>query len=229
VARSLASASSQYLEITSPVVSSPPFTAAYWFRVTNATALHLGFALFGTSGVAYHYLGPRGDVAGDPVQVISDSGAATGAASTSTSYSANTWHHACGVFTSTSSRTAYLDGGGSGTNTTSVTLTPTRTAFGRMYYSGSPFGSYDGRVAHLAIWNAALGAAEVAALAAGYHPRLVRPASLVSHSPTWADGPRIIYPQGPHGVQLSSGGSPPAATPWLYARQRSRIIGGGLT
>lgn len=242
---------SQYLETTSVPLTGPPFTIAFWFYVTDVTALHLTFGLSAATGIGYYYLGPRGDVVGDPIQVIADNGATPGTASTSTGYTANTWHHCVGVFASSTSRSVYLNGGGKGTDTTNSTPSGVnRLNFGRMYYSGSLFGNMSGRIAMAGLWSVALGDDEAAALAARYHPRLVRPASLVScwdlggfageydndwvggyhltpsGSPTWTDGPPIHYPTGALSVHSASGGGS-SSKPWLFARQR-RIIGGGI-
>jgi hypothetical protein len=168
-------------------------------------------------------------------------------------YAVNTWNHVCGVTESTKVR-CYLNGAvGSDGTYSAPSISGTTFSVGRILYLGSGLQFLSGRACHVAAWNVALSATEAAALAAGICPLLIRPASLIAYyplggfhgdydrdlvggyhltpsgSPTFVDQPRIIYPQGPHGVQLSSGGSPPAAAPWLYARRSARIIGGGLS
>lgn len=243
---------SQYLESTSVPVTGPPFSIACWFYVTNTTSAHRLVDISASTGINYFSLHARGDQPGDGVQAIADSTGA-GVATSSSSYAANTWQHGAAVFASTSSRSAFLNGGSKSTDTTTVAPSGVnRFCVNRLYYNSSTYGGMNGRICHLAVWSAALTDAEVAALAAGFCPLLIRPASLVAYwpfggfhgdydrdliggyhltpsgSPTFADQPRIIYPQGPHGVQLAAS-SPPAATPWLYARRSARIIGGGLS
>lgn len=105
-------------------------------------------------------------------------------AESTTSYSANTWHHVCGVFTSNTSRTIYLDAAGSATNTTS--LTPTLidiVTIAAARKSGFVDNYLNGSLAEVAIWNAALTEPEVKSLSAGMSPKLVRPQSLVLYVP----------------------------------------------
>jgi hypothetical protein len=96
------------------------------------------------------------------------------------------------VFASSTSRTAYINGGSSGTNTTSVVPSLlNRTNIGVQFLqnaggtSGISFAN--GRVAECGIWNAALTAAEVASLAKGMTCDKVRPQSLVFYAPLVRD------------------------------------------
>lgn len=245
---------SQYLESTSVPVTEPPFSIACWFYVTDTTSAHRLVDLSSATGVNYFSLHARGDQPGDPIQAITDSFVVpAGTAATSSAYSANTWQHAAAVFAASNSRAAYLNGGAKGTDATDRSPAGVnRFCVNRLYYAGTGYGGMSGRICHLAVWSVALADDDVASLAAGFCPLLVRPASLVAYwpfggfhgdydrdlvggynltpynSPTFADQPRIIYPQGPHGAQLAAS-SPPAATPWLYARRSARIIGGGLS
>lgn len=124
------------------------------------------------------------------------------------------------------------------------------TGVGSYLYSASR-GYGAGRVAYAAIWNAELTDAEMKALTQSTprHPLFVRRASLQGswdlgghwgdfdrspvgqvhmtayNSPTFADSPPVIYPRPifwPQRVATAGG-----ATPWLYARRRSQIIGAG--
>jgi hypothetical protein len=92
------------------------------------------------------------------------------------------------VFVSAASRTAYFNGVASAENTTSVTpLTFDAAAIGARAIGGS-YGLYaDGKIADAAIWNVALTAAEIASLAKGISPRLIRPQSLVFYAPLIRD------------------------------------------
>ena len=130
------------------------------------------------------------------------------------------------------------------------TLSVAYTGIGSYLFSGSrSIGA--GRVAYAAVWNAELTDAEMKSLtqATPRHPLFVRRESLQGSwdlgghwgnfdrspvgqvdltaygSPTFADSPPVIYPQPivwPQRVVAAGG-----ATPWLYARRRSQIIGAG--
>lgn len=195
---------------------------ACWFRVPNITGNHSLFFLAKSTGIGYVGLAARGDLAGDPVEAYVDSGVAIMATS-SVGFSANTWQHACLVRASDTSLVVYLNGGNSGSTSTSRTwaaISPTHTQIGIVWYSGSRVGPLTGYIADAAIWSAALTADEAAAMASGrLSADQVRPDSLVAYyplgglrpdndrdqwgksydltavnSPTSVDGPRLWYP-----------------------------------
>jgi Concanavalin A-like lectin/glucanases superfamily len=92
---------------------------------------------------------------------------------------AGEWHHACAVFTSASSRAAFIDGGNKATNSTSITPSGiVQTGIG-----ASIIGSANGSLSDVAVWNVALTDAEVAALARGMSPLFVRPSGLIAYWP----------------------------------------------
>ena len=178
-------AASEYLEYSGAIVSAYPFTLACWFYSDDAT-IDQELMAVGNPATNSNYWSLRaaGAVGGDPVQVIVES-ISDNETSTSTGFSANTWHHACGVFTSSTSRTAYIDGGSSATGTTD--LTPTSPNLSRIGFSVrlAPVDPryMSGRIAEAAIWDVALSAAEVVSLAKGFAPLFIRPASLVAYWP----------------------------------------------
>jgi len=254
MARSFASASAQYLYRASAVVSAMPITMACWFRTTSTTAIQrlVDVGQLSTGNQKWS-LALLGTAAAPNTTVIANTSSVSGAfAATTATYLADTWHHAAAVFTSSTSRTAYLDGGNAGTDTASVSPSGVdTTTIGATGVGASAFGQYmSGRIAEAAIWDVALTASEIAALARGFIPPQIRPQSLVAYwplggrygqfdldrwknslnltpfnSPTWANHDRIIYPQPIVWPQRAAavGG----ATPWLYARRRSQIIGAG--
>jgi hypothetical protein len=101
---------------------------------------------------------------------------------------ANTWWHGCGVWASNTSRTAYLNGVAGSTATNAYTGAGgwnTITVGGRW---ATTFGGYfNGIIAEVGIWNAALTAAEIASLADGMTCDKVRPQSLVFYAPLCRD------------------------------------------
>lgn len=192
MARTFVAATPSYLRInTGSYVPSMPFTMACWGRPTSATeaggimtfALNVGTAPF-------YMLQFGGSVAGDPVRAIHiDNAAGGGVADTSTGYSINTWHHAAAVFIASNSRAAYIDGGSKGTNAGAAGATSgfTNLVIGGSERNGIPSNIFTGSLAECGVWDVALTDAEIAMLARGYSPLLVRPQSLVSYYPLVRD------------------------------------------
>jgi hypothetical protein len=161
---------------------------ACWFNPANLT--HLGSLLTLTASANdqnYFTILFRGDVANDPVQILIQQGGGNAAVNSTSGCSANTWHHACAVFTSATSRTVYLDGGNSATNISS-SLTPSG-------INQMNIGSYktlagyflNGQVAEVGLWSADLTQPEIASLAKGMTCDKVRPQSLVFYAPLVRD------------------------------------------
>jgi hypothetical protein len=159
-------------------------TMACWFNADNTTAFHslLGVYSDATSGRPYYELYASGAVAGDPVSFYAY-GPPQGVAHTKAGYSANTWTHACGVQSATNNRTAYINGGSSSTNATTVNFTANKFIIGAGKDNGGNFILFaDARIAECGIWNAALTAAEIASLAKGMTCDKIRPQSLVFYA-----------------------------------------------
>jgi hypothetical protein len=112
-----------YLNLGSAPVTAMPLTMAAWIRPDQNTALdtviHLGDASDGDD--RGWRMNMAGATAGDPIQATQENDSGTGsAAATTTGITTNQWHHICGVYTSTTSRNAYIDGGSVGSDTTSI-------------------------------------------------------------------------------------------------------------
>jgi hypothetical protein len=127
-------------------------------------------------------------VSGDPVRFFaSNITAGFAIADTTSGYTANTWNHACGVATSATSRTVYLNGGSAATNAVNVSpVRLTTLAIGSRFVS-SYGGFANALIAEVGIWNAALTADEIASLAKGMNCDKVRPQSLVFYAPLVRD------------------------------------------
>jgi len=166
---------------TSPGITGHPLTMACWFQTTNLTTDQLLIMLSNASGNHYFTLAFNGPTAGDPIGVAASAGGAAAGAASTTGVLANTWYHACGVFTSATSRTVYLNGGSSATNTTSVS--PTGITTGNLGSFFSAFVFLPGQMADVGIWNAALTQDEVVSLAKGVACSKIRPQSLNLYAP----------------------------------------------
>ena len=181
----------QSLQTASAPATGLPMTLACWFRSTSVTASQTLMAVNNSSS---SFRGMRliaeGAQAGDPLRAdISDDSGVAGIARSTAGYSANTWHHACGVFLSATSRTSYLDGGNSATNTTNVAaaITVNALSIAGRFNSGSMGLLLGGTVAEVGVWSTNLSADEVLSLSRGMTCDKVRPQSLVFYAPLVRD------------------------------------------
>jgi hypothetical protein len=215
MASKFTSSSSQYLSSIFSI-SPYPLTISCWFNAENTTANQALVYIGLSTSTSRFLLVASGAVTNDPISfdVIAGGGGAAQSANTTTGYNANTWSHACGVATSSNLRTVYLNGGSSGTNTTSVTpSTPNRLTIGSRLATGIPGLFFDGSIAEVGIWNDALTAAEIASLANGMTCDKVRPQSLVFYAPLVRD---LIDQKG--GVTITNNNSATVANhPRVYA------------
>lgn len=216
MARLFNPSSAQWLQHDAAIVTAYPFTFACWFYLDN-TGINIGLMSVGdkdgTSDLTYIQLLDSTD----SIRAVSQNGAQI--ATATGTYSANTWTHACCVWPDAETRHAYRDGGNKGSSSGAVTLPGNydQTTIGALSRSGNS-DRMSGRIAEAGIWSVALTDAEVAALAKGFSPRMIRPASLVAYwplfgndsperdrsknrfdmtlvnGPTKADHPRIYYP-----------------------------------
>jgi hypothetical protein len=169
-------------EVASAVVTAYPFTMACWFYVSSTTANRTLMDLGSTTADSGQLLIANNAAA---VGITSRIAGAQSSAVTSTTYSANTWHHAAAVVNSATDRRAFLDGGSKGTNATSRAFAGTidRTEIGRSLRTNVYATSLNGRIAECAIWSATLNDDEVYALGRGYRASLLRPDALVFYAP----------------------------------------------
>ena len=176
--------SSQYLTTASAPAIVYPITIACWFK-SNLAASTCPISINANtsrSRINIFILNTGAVNAG-----LSNAGGTAASTTTTTTAAANTWNHAAGVYTSATSRTAYLNGGGSTTNTTNIAISDFAQIGIGARYSLAWGGFYNGEVAEVGVWNAALTAAEIASLAKGMSCDKVRPQSLVFYAPLVRD------------------------------------------
>jgi hypothetical protein len=183
-------ATGTYLQVDSSPVTTTPLTMHCWFNITGAVIFNTVFSIQQSNADNWWRLRAR---SGFGLNFLCRTTAvAENAAVSSNTITANVWNSACGVATSSTSRDVYLNGTGKGSQT--ISQTPTginRVSVGmvRALFTGE---GTTGLIAHPAIWNVALAEPEIAMLAAGLSPLLVRPASLVFYSPyIGRDSPEI--------------------------------------
>jgi hypothetical protein len=188
--------STNYLQVEAAVVSGTPLSISGWMFNADSGVGVVTIATVQDKDVAdqRHILQLRGSVAGDPVGAFSQDASESPAVNSTTGTTVNTWHHACGIWASATSRTIYLDGGSKAEDTTSVSPVGfDRTSIGANRDS-TPSGFFNGRIAEVTIWNVALTDDEVLALASGINPFRIRPLNIVWRPPLFGiDSPEPDY------------------------------------
>lgn len=161
------------------------YSIAGWFKATRLTHFEPLSALGGSAGDAgatYWRLDLRGDQAGDLIWFTHSGGSE---AKSGSAFPTGVWAHVAAI--STSSVMVYLNGvAGSQTAGTSgqAVVSGATLSLGTWFNtSASRAGYFAGDLSDFAYWSVALTAAEVASLAAGALPRMIRPESLQEYVP----------------------------------------------
>jgi hypothetical protein len=198
--------STQYLSVSNGVVSAYPCTFAVWFRA-NAGGSNQTLLGIGDNNFNFFCLQAQGSVAGDPVRVLRYDGSGF-SATTTTGFTDNVWHHACGVLRSANDISVFIDGGSEGTDSASKAFISTNTTRIGVTARGTPTAYHDGEVAEVAIWDNDLIDSEIGALAKGFSPLMVRPGNLVFYVPLIRDNDDDIV----GGLSLTAIDSPTVST-----------------
>jgi hypothetical protein len=159
-------------------------TLACWFNRKTQDGTNTMFlaSVDATSGTNFNGIACAGS--SNNLICSSNVGAGPALAQTATTFNLNEWNHACGVFTSSTSRTIYLNGAGSATNADTRNVSgQNNISIGARYGAGVLATFADNLIAEVGIWNAALTANEIASLADGMTCDKVRPQSLVFYAP----------------------------------------------
>lgn len=166
-------------------ITAVPLTIAAWVRTTSTSGDRLIGCIGINGGGTTHQFGLYMPSGSRVIRAAVANGGGSDFAVTSAAATDSTWAHACGVFASDTSRAAYLNGGSKGTDTANrVPATSIDTVgVGVGVISTGLAGAWVGDIAEVAFWNVALTDDEVASLAKGVSPLLVRPTSLVAYWP----------------------------------------------
>jgi hypothetical protein len=175
----------QSIDASSAVLTAAPLTFSAMANVDNVTTRFVIVSLSDSNTQVDHFvITMAGQVAGDPVEMFSQSSIGAGTAPTTTGFSASTWNHVAGSTASATERAAYLNGASKGTNATNITPGGVKaTSIGRLWRPIASNAFTDGRIAEVAIWNVALTDDEIVSLSKGFKPYRIRPQSLRFYAP----------------------------------------------
>lgn len=156
-----------------------PLTISCWFNTSLTNTNQILVGLYDTGNVSNCALLLR------PTALLSVSSRASSStvfANSSASHSTNIWHHACGVWSSSSSRSVYLDASNVGTNTTTRALNGIQNInIGNSTIVASV--GLQGNIGEIGIWDLALDARDIVSLSKSLSPRLIKPNNLIFYSP----------------------------------------------
>lgn len=153
--------SNEYLYIASAAYAAYPITLSARFYSDDLTILQCLVGIGkSTSGSDYVQLLAFGSEPGDPV-LYQPRGAGTASTTTTTSYSANVWHHACGVSYAANDHAVFIDAGGKATSNVAVTIDNWDSTYVGMARDNSPNFAMSGRISDVRIYNRALSDEEV--------------------------------------------------------------------
>ena len=173
---SFAAASSQYCNYAGAVVATLPVTMACWCTSKSQAGTRT-FLSLNTAGSNNHRLNLGTSGTTNNPFISSRDGAGAQSAFAASNMGDRTWHHVGGVFASTTSRTCYLDGVAGTTSTASNTPSGwDQTSSGRLNSVTTNY--LEGEMYWGAMWDVALDAGEMYALAKGAYPPSIRPSSL---------------------------------------------------
>lgn len=216
MARRLLSTSSQVLQYSAGLVTAEPVTMACWLRpITAGSAVVwptlLNSSTFDSAGTNYFSL--RQSAA---TSIGAYSGSTSNATITVGANINSRWFHATAVIESTTSRSVYFNGGLKNTNTNSRS-TPSGIDTFRIGRFGSTY--YNGYIAEVALWSAALTDGEICQLAQiGCRACDIRTSSLVGYWPLRDDAgdvSRDCHPWYPGRYNLTATSVNTASHPWL--------------
>lgn len=181
MARSFVAANSDYLSRSGAIFSAYPFTFACWTAPTG-TGGNI-FSVGNTSSDSYYFrLIAAADNLSFSVGALSEGFVNYG--SPATGVLSGEWRHVAVVAGSSTSRSTWYGGAQIGSSASPATY-PTGlnvTALGTLYRTTRTT-HLTGAIAHAAFWSASLSSAEIASLATGTSPLLIRPASLIEYWP----------------------------------------------
>ena len=196
----------EFMSTTSIPDGSLPMSFGAWVYMTDVSSVQ---TVFCCADATTNNVFERLQLSGTTLRIRTNAGGTARNANSAGTMSAGSWQHACGVVSASDSRICYIDGANPGTGTNTFTPALSSMALGATIRSSATQHYLAGRIADAFFYNAALTADEVAALAAGASPLMVRSGSLLGYWPLWGiASPETDY-MGTTSMTLT--GSPSAA------------------
>ena len=181
-------ASSQYLSCPTTSANVPLTIACWVYPTILGIATTQFYVEFGPTSSPTNRFGIGNANNSSAFRVTVANNTTNAQANTTALLSLNNWNHVAGVFSSSASRTAYLNGGNAVTNTTSLAINASNTVRIAAAQGATTISNYaNGHITDVGVWNAALTQAEVVSLAKGMTCNKVRPQNLVFYAPLIRD------------------------------------------
>jgi hypothetical protein len=217
--------SSQYAEVSAGlgITGNDPVWASFWLW-PNSTATSYGIFNIGISGSTNHY---RRVVSGGGNILATSGGAGTSASASVALAGAAQWQHVLAEWGGQSTRKIAVNNAAPGTNTTAINITGDPNLV-RLAATLNLSAYLAGRLAWLGVFSGVPTDDQKAAAAAGLHPTLLSPSTLLDawdkygigtetswrgntltlvNSPTQSDSPRIYLPRGRSMIVVPSSGT----------------------
>lgn len=195
-------------------ITGTALTLCAWVRPDSVSGTNRQLVVKGSSTLTSRQYGIAIGSGSDPQIYVGDSGGRD-IVQGSTSAVVSVWQHICGRKNGTGAGALeiFLNGVSGGTATSNRTIQNTAHGLRFSGFSDS-VGPFDGLMAEVGLWNVALNNAEIAALAEGVSPLLIRPQNLRGYWPLSGTGsPEPDYSGlGSHATingSLSAGNNPP--------------------
>ena len=188
MAYNFTSASSQHLSCPTTSANVPLTIACWVYPTILGIATTQFYVEFGPTSSPANRFGIGNASNSSVLRAAVANNSTSAQANTAALMSLNSWNHVAGVFLSSASRTAYLNGGNSVTNTTSLNINASNTVRIAGAQGATTVSNYsNGRIADVGVWNAALNADEITSLAKGMTCDKIRPQNLVFYAPLIRD------------------------------------------
>lgn len=201
---------------------------ACWYQRTDFTNTRTLMCIGASASVDSAFL-TTNDTDGLIYAFSRNGGTLDSAISTAAGTSTGTWYLATGVWTSSTSRAAFYNGGSKGTNATAIVPTGlNQISVGARNRNATLDQYLDGLIAYPTVWNIALSDAEVAQLATNA-PWLVRPDATIDY---WKLANASPEPDSgtPGGIPLTifNAAAYSASEPTVNLGGSGRLVGGSL-
>jgi hypothetical protein len=181
----------QYFRTTGTTITGPPFTVSLWYYDHHTVTTTRWMWSLSDSSVGNHQW-MVGSSIGDFAKASIQAGSIV--TLTATGVPLNQWNHLCFVEAAANDHQLYANYTQTASSTTSmVPNTPDRFGIGNLVDSTPPTtSSWDGYVAHVAMWNVVLTDPERKALSLGFCPLMIRPQSLIEYHPLIATTQNLV-------------------------------------